>query len=64
MDGPNFEIEHHDQVLKRLGRKPLEPSPRVTCLLQRIIYGGASLLNNLAGREGARHNVEFNITPT
>jgi hypothetical protein len=59
MDGPNFEIEHHDQVLKRLGRKPLELSPRVRCLLQQIICGGASLLNNLAGRAGAQHNVEF-----
>jgi hypothetical protein len=36
MDGPNFEIEHHDQVLKGLGGKPLEPLPKVSCLLQRI----------------------------
>jgi hypothetical protein len=35
MDGPNFEIERHDQVLKGLGRKPVEPSPNVSCLLQR-----------------------------
>jgi hypothetical protein len=36
MDGPNFEIEHHDQVHKGLGRKPREPLPNVSCLLQRI----------------------------
>jgi hypothetical protein len=36
MDGPNLEIEHHDRVLKRLGRKRLEPLPKVSCPLQRI----------------------------
>jgi hypothetical protein len=43
MDGPNFEIEHHDLVLKERGRKPLEPLPKVSCLLQRI--AAAPLLN-------------------
>jgi hypothetical protein len=30
MNRPNFEIEQHDQGLDRLGRKPLEPSPKVS----------------------------------
>src|ERR1700730_15274799 len=44
MDGPNFEIEHHDLVLKERGRIPLEPLPKVSCLLERIA-GVASLWN-------------------
>jgi hypothetical protein len=51
MDGPNFEIERHDQVLKGLGENPLNVAERFLPFAANC--GGPSLLKCPRPRRGA-----------